>query len=77
MRRRYPEEFGQSHANGQDNDDTRAPRAEGGLRPIKSAAKKGWETLPGEAKTFGLKYVKEGLFKTKEDYAAKYYEQEQ
>lgn len=77
MRRRYPEEFGQAQTNGQDNDAGRAPRAEGGLRPIKSAAKKGWETLPGEAKTTGLKFVKEGLFKTKEDYAASYYEQEQ
>jgi hypothetical protein len=78
MRRRFPEEFGQPNGNGNGNGSTaRAPQVEGGLRPIKTSVKKGWESLPGEAKTAGMKYVKEGLFKTKEDYAASYYEQEQ
>lgn len=75
MRRRFPEEFGHVQQNGNGNP-PRLPGVEGGLRPIKGAVKKGWDALPNEAKTAGAKFVREGLFKTKEDYANKYWEQE-
>lgn len=77
MRRRFPEEFGQSNGNGNGNGATaRPPQVEGGLRPIRTAAKKDWDSLPNEAKQAGARYVKDGTFKTKEAYAASYWAQE-
>lgn len=67
-----------SHKFGPANGSTTAPKApqvEGGLRPIKTSAVKGWESLPNEAKQAGNGYIKQGLFKTKDDYAKSYWDQ--
>lgn len=53
------------------------PQVEGGgLRSIKTRAAKDWNSLPPEAKRAGAKFVEDGLFKTKEAYAADYWAQE-
>lgn len=54
---------------------TQRQQVEGGLRPIKTAKGKDWESMPPEAKSIGDKHIKEGLFKDKADFAKSYWEQ--
>jgi hypothetical protein len=54
----------------------RTPQVEGGLRPIKTTKTKGWAELPAEAKQVATRQIKEGLFKSQDEYAKSYWEQE-
>lgn len=73
IRSEFPHKFGPgSNGNG-----AKPPAVEGGLRPIRTSTKKGWDSLPGEAKQAGTRFVAQGLYKTKDEYAEQYWAQEQ
>lgn len=78
IRRRYADKFGQSEAS--DSGDEReysAPSVAGGGRVAASGPRrKTARDLPADARTAGEQFVKQGLFKSMEDYAKSYWEQD-
>jgi cell division septum initiation protein DivIVA len=69
MKKKFPEKFGN-------------PRRAAGSGVERSAAggddtgaKKGWDKLPPEAKEAGERYIKQKLYKSKDEYAKVYFEQ--
>lgn len=65
LRARVPELYGNPNQ-------SRNPVEGGGARGTPSAGKKTYENLPAEAKAACDKFVKQGLFKSKEEYVALY-----
>lgn len=78
LRKTFPQKFPGAKPGNTQQPNT--PPVEGGLRPISGAQKKGWDTLPAEAKRAGENFIAEGLFgddkaKAKAAYAEQYYAQ--
>lgn len=70
--KRYPEKFGI------DPGETRGAAVEGGRRSSATGVRqRGASDLPSDARRIGEKFVKDGLFKSVEDYAKAYWTQEQ
>lgn len=72
MKARFPHMFQEKQQNGS----APASRVDGGglaTSPRKSG--KGWDDLPPEAKHAGAEYVEEGLFKSRDEYARSYFQE--
>ena len=76
MRREFPNKFGGGQQRPAVNRPT-APSVEGGLKPIAGAKKKGWDSLPAEAKRAFEGFVNDGVYendaKAKAAYAEQYW----
>jgi hypothetical protein len=76
MRQEFPHRF---NGSGNKQATPSGPsRVEGGQRPIRTSAKKGWDHLPPEAKAAGKKFIDKGIFgsdpaKAKQAYADDYW----
>lgn len=75
MKKEFPEHFGGTKTK------RRAPDVAGGSGRSGNGsggngAGKGWDSLPREAKEAGTKFINQGLYKDKADYASEYWKQE-
>lgn len=71
MKKRFPEKFVNPRRNSASGS---VERSQGGGEET-GAGKKGWDSLPADAKTTGERYIKQKLFKDKAAYAAAYHAQ--
>jgi hypothetical protein len=75
LRERYPEKFGNPRRDPKNGGAPERPTGGGEGGGGGGGGKKGWETLPTEAKEAGERYIKQKLFKDKAEYAASYWAQ--
>jgi hypothetical protein len=80
MRKEFPHKFNGGQTRQPSQQRPSSPSVEGGLRPISGAKKKGWDSLPQEAKRAGSEFIEQGIYgedkaKAKEKYASEYWEQ--
>lgn len=71
VKERFPEKFG----NPRRQNGSGVERTAAGGDETSSRGKKGWESLPAEAKASGERYIKQKLFKNKDEYATSYWAQ--
>lgn len=67
----YASRFGMAHQPG-----GQSVEGGGGRVPVSFTRKKGASDLPADARAQGQRFVKEGLFKSMDEYATRYFEQE-
>jgi hypothetical protein len=70
VKKRFPEKFGNPRRTAPGQVEGAAPGGDGGSR-----GKKGWESLPREAKEAGERFIKQGIVKDKATYAQQYWDQ--
>lgn len=71
IKERFPEKFANPRRQGNGS----VERASPGGDETASRGKKGWDSLPADAKAAGERYVKQKLFKDKQAYAESYWQQ--
>lgn len=71
MKKQFPEKFG----NPRRKEGSGVERSGAGGEETVARGKKGWDSLPAEAKEAGERYVKQKYFKDKAEYAASYWAQ--
>lgn len=72
MKKQFPEKFGNPRRQQPGGTERPAAGGDGGER----GSKKGWDSLPSEAKESGERYIKQKLFKDKAGYADAYWAQQ-
>jgi hypothetical protein len=76
VQKRYPERFpnaGASNGNGQQTQQRRSASVEGGGEARGGKRGKSYADLPADAKAAADRFVKQGIYKTKDEYAADYF----